>query len=197
MGMSGIPWWTTDIGGFYGGNVNDPYFHEVLIRWFEWGCFCPVMRLHGNREPMKPQFGSTGGASCVSGADNEVWSFTAEIYEICKKYLFLREKLRLYIAAQMKAAHEKGTPIMRPLFYDFPDDSTAWETETEFMFGPNYLVAPILREGQRERDVYLPAKVQWTNAWTGERIEGGKTIRVAAPLDQIPVFTLDGTRFQM
>ncbi|MDR3192006.1 MAG: glycoside hydrolase family 31 protein [Treponema sp.] len=195
MGLAGIPWWTTDIGGFFGGEAADPRFHELLIRWFQWGCFCPVMRLHGYRLPLKPQFGTTGGAACVSGADNEVWSFSEEVYTICKRYLSLRERLRPYIAAQMKAAHEKGSPVMRPLFYDFPDDKTAWEIEDAFMFGPNYLVAPILYEGQRERRLYLPGNSGWTNAWTGQKIEGGGYTTAAAPLDQIPVFTRDGTTF--
>ncbi|MDR3338062.1 MAG: glycoside hydrolase family 31 protein [Treponema sp.] len=195
MAIAGIPWWTTDIGGFHGGDVKDPHFHELLIRWFEYGCFCPVMRLHGYREPDKPQFGVTGGATCVSGADNEVWSFTDEVYEICKKYLFLREKLKPYITEIMRAAHEKGSPVIRPLFYDFPEDTAAWETEDQFMFGPKYLVSPVYRDGERERKLYLPAGEKWTNAWTGETTEGGKTITVAAPIDQIPVFTKDGTKF--
>jgi alpha-D-xyloside xylohydrolase len=195
MGIAGIPWWTTDIGGFHGGETGDPAFHELLVRWFEWACFCPVMRLHGRREPMKPPIGSGGGADCVSGADNEVWSFGPEVYEICKKYLFLRERLRPYIAEQMKAAAERGTPVMRPLFYDFSGDKQAWETEDEYMFGPGCLVAPILYPEQRERKVYLPEEAQWTDVWTGERYQGGGTITAAAPLDRIPVFSRDGTRF--
>ncbi|MDR2079777.1 MAG: glycoside hydrolase family 31 protein [Treponema sp.] len=195
MGIAGIPWWTTDIGGFHGGLVTDPAFHELLIRWFQWGCFCPVMRLHGYREPIKPQYGTTGGATCRSGADNEVWSYTEEVYEICKKYLFLREKLRPYVTDQMRAAHEKGTPVIRPLFYDFPQDKRSWDAEDQFMFGPNYLVAPVLYEGERKREVYLPLGQKWTNAWTGESFEGGGSIMVDAPLERIPVFSRDGTKF--
>ncbi|GHV62452.1 glycosyl hydrolase [Spirochaetia bacterium] len=194
MGIAGIPWWTTDIGGFHGGWIKDPHFHELLIRWFEYGAFCPVMRIHGDREPHKPQFGTTGGATCLSGADNEIWSYSDKVYEICKKYLFLREKLKPYIAEQMKAAHERGTPVIRPLFYDFPEDEAAWEIENQYLFGPNYLVAPILYEGQRERTLYLPAGSKWTNAWTGETFDGGHSITVEAPLDRIPVFTKDGTK---
>jgi alpha-D-xyloside xylohydrolase len=194
MGIAGIPWWTTDIGGFHGALVTDPRFHELLIRWFEWGCFCPVMRLHGDRNPHKPQLGTTGGAACLSGADNEVWSYSDEVYEICRKYLFLREKLRPYVTAQMRAAHERGSPVMRPLFYDFPSDPEAWKVEDQYMFGPVYLVAPILSGGERERKLYLPAGTEWTNAWTGETSAGGRTVTVAAPLDQIPVFTRDGTK---
>ncbi|MDR1948263.1 MAG: glycoside hydrolase family 31 protein [Spirochaetaceae bacterium] len=194
MGIAGIPWWTTDIGGFHGALVTDPHFHELLIRWFEWGCFCPVMRLHGFRDPLQPQVGTTGGATCRSGADNEVWSYSDEVYGICRNYLFLREKLRPYVARQMEAAHKKGTPVMRPLFYDFPADGEVWKVEDQFMFGPTYLVAPVLHEGRRERTLYLPAGLTWTNGWTGETIEGGSTITVDAPLDRIPVFTRDGTK---
>jgi alpha-D-xyloside xylohydrolase len=193
MGIAGSPSWTTDIGGFHGGHVKDPRFHELLARWFEWGCFCPVMRLHGNREPIKPQYGTTGGATCLSGADNEVWSYTEEVYEICKKYLFVREKLKPYITELMKAAHEKGSPVIRPLFYDFPEDKKAWEVEDQYMFGPNYLVASVLYEGQRERELYLPPGA-WTCVWTGKRFEGGSRVKVPAPLDMIPVLSRDGVK---
>ena len=102
MGLAGIPWWTTDIGGFHGGNPDDPKFRELFARWFEWGAFCPVMRLHGDREPRQPQFGTTGGASCCSGAANEVWSYGEEVYEICRKYMELREKMRPYTRKLME-----------------------------------------------------------------------------------------------
>lgn len=192
MGIAGIPWWTTDIGGFHGGWPDDPKFQELLVRWFEYGAFCPVMRLHGDREPHKPQYGTTGGAACLSGADNEVWSFGEEAYEICKKYLFLRERLKPYLAEQMKAAHEKGTPVIRPLFYNFPEDEKSWEIEDEYLFGPDVLVAPVMYAGERQRQVYLPAGTQWVNAWTGEEYEGGSCLTVDAPLDRIPVFTRKG-----
>ncbi|MDR1420652.1 MAG: glycoside hydrolase family 31 protein [Treponema sp.] len=194
MGIAGIPWWTTDIGGFHGGWIDDPRFHELFVRWFAYGAFCPVMRLHGDREPHRPPLGTSGSAAVASGAGNEVWSYTDEVYEICKKYIFIREKLRPYITDLMKAAHEKGSPVIRPLFYDFPADRTAWEIEDQYMFGPNYLVAPVLYEGIRERSVYLPAGSSWTNAWTGEKIEGGRSVTAPAPLDKIPVFTRDGAR---
>lgn len=192
MGIAGIPWWTTDIGGFHGGYPNDPSFRELLIRWFEYGTFCPVMRLHGDREPHKEQYGITGGAACRSGEDNEVWSFGEEAYEICKRYLKLRENLKPYIVQLMKGAHEKGTPVIRPLFYDFPKDNFAWENESEYMFGPDMLIAPILYEGEREREVYLPGGIEWINIWTHEMFNGGKMINVQAPLHQIPVFARRG-----
>ena len=189
MGIAGIPWWTTDIGGFFGANIGDPAFHELLIRWFQYGCFCPVMRMHGYRWPLQPQYGTTGGATCVSGAPNEVWSFGPEVETILSKYLFLREGMKPYITGLMEQAHEKGTPVMRPLFYDFPEDQKAWEVEDQYLFGPDVLVKPVTEAGCRSVSVYLPAGADWTNAWTGQRYPGGQTVTVDAPLDQIPLFT--------
>ena len=187
-GLAGMPWWTTDIGGFHGGDPDDPQFRELLVRWFQWGAFCPVMRLHGFRVPEQPQVGTTGGATCLSGAANEVWSFGDEAYDILKDYLELREKLRPYVTEQMEAAHKKGTPVMRPLFYDFPADKAAWECEDAYMFGPDLLVAPIMYEGMTKRSVYLPAGAKWQNVWTGEITNGGTTVEADAPLAIIPVF---------
>ena len=192
MGLAGIPWWTTDIGGFFGANVKDPEFHELLIRWFQYGCFCPVMRLHGYRWPLQPQQGTTGGAECVSGAPNEVWSYTTQVYDILSEYLRMRERLRPYVTKRMQEAHEKGTPVMRPMFYDFPDDPICWEVETQYLFGPEILVVPITDAGCRTIEVYLPAGASWTNAWSGEKFQGGQWITADAPIEQIPLFARDG-----
>ena len=194
MGLAGIPWWTTDIGGFHGGNPDDPAFRELLIRWFCYGTFCPVMRLHGERQPLKPPMGTEHGAACVSGADNEVWSFGEEAYEVLRNHLNLRERMKPYIAELMLEAHEKGTPVIRPLFYDFPEDSETWEIEDEFMFGPDVLVAPVYHSGQISREVYLPDGT-WENLFTGEECIGGKTIDAPAPIEYIPVFTRNGRTF--
>ncbi|KAI1746806.1 glycosyl hydrolases family 31-domain-containing protein [Xylaria castorea] len=199
-GLAGIPWWTTDIGGFHGGDPRTTEFRELFVRWFQWGAFCPVFRLHGDREPQQPRHGTTGGSHCLSGAANEVWSYGSEVYAICEKYLFLREKLRGYVRGLMRDAHKLGDPIMRPLFYDFPDQKNLWDVSDQYMFGGKYLVAPILHEGQRDRRVILPRGFHWQllNA-EGERIgaihsspqteSGGDfTVEVAAPLDYMPVF---------
>ena len=192
MGLAGIPWWTTDIGGFFGANVNDPDFHELLIRWFEYGCFCPVMRMHGYRWPLQPQYGTTGGATCVSGAPNEVWSYTPEVLEILTKYLHIRENMRPYITKAMTEAHEKGTPVIRPMFYDFADDKNCWEIENQYMFGSDVLVIPVTDKDCRKMNVYLSCGKTWTNAWTNESFEGGQWISVDAPIEQIPLFTTNG-----
>lgn len=188
MGLAGIPWWTTDIGGFHGGNPDDPAFRECMIRWFQYGTFCPVFRLHGDREPHSEPLGTSGGGLCNSGADNEVWSYGEEAYDIFKQYMFIREKLRPYITQLMEAAHEKGTPPMRPLFYDFPDDPEAWNVEDAFMFGPDLLVAPIFFEGERARKVYLPKGSTWKEVHTGDIYEGGAWLQSNAPLEIIPLF---------
>jgi alpha-D-xyloside xylohydrolase len=192
MGLAGIPWWTTDIGGFHGGNPDNPQYREVLARWFEYGTFCPVFRLHGFRDPHKPPLSDHGGGKMISGADNEVWSYGEEIYAICKKYMFLRERIKPYIKDLMEAAHDKGSPVMRTLFYEFPSDAKSWEIEDQYMFGPGLLVAPVLEAGLRQRPVYLPAGARWTNAWTDEVLDGGQTVTVAAPLETIPLFFRDG-----
>lgn len=192
MSMAGIPWWTTDIGGFNDGNIYDPGFHEVLVRWFQYGAFCPVMRLHGSRLPWKqPLSREVGGGMCSSGADNEVWSFGEKVYEICVKYMALRERLRPYITGLMEEAHHKGTPPMRPMFYDFPDQETAWKTEDQYMFGPKVLMAPVMYRGMESREVWLPEGRTWIDTATGKAYPGGQTVRCDTPIESMPVFCCD------
>lgn len=188
MGIAGIPWWTTDIGGFHGGDPDDEAFRELFVRWFQWGTFCPVMRLHGDREPRQPQVGTTGGATCRSGAANEVWSYGDKVYEICRKYMELREQLRPYTRELMREAHEKGTPVMRTMFYEFPEDSTCWEVEDQYMYGGTYLAAPILSAGERSRNVYLPMGCGWKETESGKEYEGGQWIEIPVSIESMPVF---------
>ena len=188
MGIAGIPWWTTDIGGFHGGDPDDEAFRELFVRWFQWGTFCPVMRLHGDREPRQPQVGTTGGATCRSGAANEVWSYGDKVYEICRKYMELREQLRPYTRELMREAHEKGTPVMRTMFYEFPEDSTCWEVEDQYMYGSTYLAAPILNAGERSRNVYLPMGCGWKETESGKEYEGGQWIEIPVSIESMPVF---------
>ena len=104
-----------------------------------------------------------------------------------KKYVQLRESLKPYIMEVMREASENGSPVMRPMFYEFPQDARCWETPEQYMFGSRYLVAPVLYEGMRSRQVYLPAG-RWKNIFTGEELEGGCEIEAEAPLEVIPVF---------
>lgn len=193
MGISGIPWWTSDIGGFFGGDPEDSQFRELLIRWFQFGVFCPIFRLHGYRLPTGNEDGmDTGNYDFDTCGPNEVWSYGEEAYGIIKDLLFMRERLRPYIMAQMKAAHEKGTPPMRPLFYDFPQDDNTWSIEDEFLFGPDILVAPVLYEGARSRKVYLPAGAVWKDVNTCCIHDGGQYVDCDAPLEIIPLFLRNG-----
>ena len=186
IAISGIPWWTTDIGGFHGGDPRDPAYQELIVRWFQYGVFCPLFRLHGDREPRVP----TGHA--MTGGPNEVWSYSGAAYHRIAAVLRLRERLRPYIHEQMRVASRDGVPPMRPLFVDFPQDPDAWRTEDEFLFGPDLLIAPVLEPGARMRDVYLPAGRTWVTAGTGDRHEGGDIVRVPVSLDRIPVFASEG-----
>ena len=199
MGMAGIPWWTSDIGGFLGGDISDPAFRELLVRWFAWGAFCPVFRMHGERSPWheREQEFRNGVRQLTSGQDNEVWSFGEDNYQILKKYLFIRERLRPYIRMCMRQASEHGSPVMRPLFYDFPQDAACWEVEDAYMFGPDLLVAPVMEAGVDNRTVYLPKGAVWTDACTHTVYEGGQTVTVPAPIDIIPVLVRDGKTFDI
>lgn len=188
MGVAGISHWTTDIGGFHGGDPTDPAFRELLVRWFQWGAFLPVMRLHGDRYPAKEPLGTKGGGKCPSGVDNEVWSYGDEVGGILEKYLTLRESLREYVRALMKEASERGTPLIRTLFLEFPKDSKAWDVEDAYMFGHKYLVAPVMSPGVTERKVYFPTGAKWKGIESGTVYEGGTTVDVDAPLAKIPVF---------
>jgi alpha-D-xyloside xylohydrolase len=186
VAVSGLPWWTTDIGGFHGGDPDDPEFRELIVRWFQYGAFCPLFRLHGFREPRMP-FGID-----QTGGPNEVWSFGDDAYACIRDMLFLRERLRPYVMEQMRACHADGLPPMRPLFVDFPGDQRTWQVDDAFMFGPDLLVAPVTQYRARDREVYLPAGSRWTDAWTGEETAGGQAIAAPAPLERIPVYLRDG-----
>ncbi len=188
MGVAGIPWWTTDIGGFHGGNPKAPGFRELLVRWFQWGCYCPVMRIHGDRQPAEPVYRKDGTRVLNSGSDNEVWSFGEEAYPILVKYMNRREEMRDYVRDLMREAHENGTPLLRGMYYEFPDDPACAAMQDQYMFGGKYLVAPVMAPGVRSRDVYLPVGTKWKNIDTGDVLSGGQTVSAPAPLDVIPVF---------
>lgn len=189
IGIAGIPWWTTDTGGFFG-DVTDPDFPEVLIRWFQYSTFSPVLRMHGDRSPHtipKLAEGNTGGGFCETGLANELWSFGEKPYEIMKHYLDIRLSMKEYIKQVMDEAHENGSPAIRTMFYEFPADKTCWEISDQYMFGPSYLVAPVLYKGMTSRPVYLPEGT-WENIHDHTVYQGGQTIQADAPLEIIPVY---------
>ena len=153
MSMCGIPWWNTDIGGFYGGDTQSDEFRELIVRWFQYGVFCPVMRLHGtrNRHGEKKR-----DVKEPTGDPNEIWSFGERNFGILKDLIMLRERLRPYIEAHMAKAAETGVPVMRPMFFDYPDDEVCYTLGEQYLFGDDIIFAPIVNEGQTEKQVYLP-----------------------------------------
>ena len=175
--MTGLPYWTSDIGGFVGGNSSDPAYRELFVRWFEYGAFCPIFRVHGAREDHQ----------------NELWSFGPEAQQILTRYDRLRYRLMPYIYAVAAKTTLDGYTPMRSLAFDFRNDPKALDISDEFLFGPSLLVAPVTEAGATERDVYLPAGTDWYDFWTGERLHGGQTVRRAAPLDVLPLYVRAGT----
>ena len=192
---SGMPYWSTDIGGWQGlpsrhvpahpplldpsdardnvGQYDD--YPELYTRWFEYGAFQPNFRTHGTRKY------------------NEVWSYGKQAEPILEKYLRLRYQLMPYIYSLGWQAHQTGAPFMRGLFLDFPNDPKVADIGDEYMFGPALLVAPVTDQGATSRSVYLPAGSDWFNFWTNERLPGGQSITVSAPIDTIPVFVRAGS----
>lgn len=192
---SGLPYWTDDVGGFWGlpavhhpvhpplidpatardnvGGYDD--YPELYVRWFEYGTFMPVLRTHGMRRY------------------NTVWSYGDQATPILEKYLRLRYALFPYIYSQAWHASQTGAPYMRALFMDFPDDPKVDTLNDEFMFGPDFLVAPVTHQGQTSREVYLPAGTDWYNYWTNEKYHGGQTIVAQAPIETLPLFVRAGS----
>jgi alpha-D-xyloside xylohydrolase len=192
---SGMPYWSTDIGGWQylpgyhkperpvlidPSDARDEVGHyddypELYVRWFEYGAFQPNFRSHGSR----PQ--------------NEVWSYGKQAEPILAKYLRLRYQLMPYLYSLGHMSHETGAPFMRGLFMDFGDDPKVSDIGDEYMFGPALLVAPVTEQGVTSRSVYLPTGTDWYNYWTNERLHGGQTVTVAAPIDTIPLFVRAGS----
>lgn len=189
MAIAGIPWWTTDVGGFDTGDPSLPEYCELTVRWFQYATFCPVLRLHGYRNPYLPaDEDAKGGGQCFSGGDNEIWSYGEDNFEIMKDFIFLRERMKPYIKEIMEIAHKEGTPPMRPIFYDYPKDEKAWDIDSEYMFGDSLLVCPIMELNQRQREVYFPLGDTWIDPYTDKEYKGGITISADAPIERIPVY---------
>ena len=191
MGVAGIPYWISDTGGFEGGNINDPVFRELLVRWYQWAVFTPVLRMHGDRQPGRGVLVTDkdhGGGICPSGASNELWSYGEENYAIFLKYLHIRHELKEYIKKTAKQAETTGLPLIRAMFLEFPQDPAAWEAEDQYMFGAEHLVAPVTEYGARSRSVYLPAGRWQAMDGSGVVESRGETVVAAAPIDYMPVY---------
>lgn len=194
---TGLAYWDTDIAGFFSPTIPADYrtehkplidgsdardtianyedYPELFVRWFEWGVFQPIMRAHGER------------------AHNEVWSYGKQAEPILAKYLKLRYQLLPYTYSLAYRSYQTGAPYMRALFMDFPGDPKVADIPDEYMYGPAFLVAPVTDQGATHRTVYLPAGCDWYNYWTNERLQGGQTILVDAPIDTLPLFVRAGS----
>lgn len=192
MGMCGIPWWNSDIGGFLFGDIESEYFRELIVRWFQFGVFCPVMRLHGARKKQSDYVQRHPGIIEPSGGDNEIWRFGEKNYPILKSLIELRDRLKDYTCKYMDEASQTGAPIMRPMFWEFPEDEICYILEDEYFYGKDILFAPIYRQGETQRDVYLP-EGNWIHAITKERYMGGRTLQCHAQIDEFIAFIREGS----
>lgn len=187
MAMCGIPWWNSDIGGFWGADIESDYFRELIVRWFQFGVFCPVTRLHGARLRTPGQPERNPGVKERSGGDNEIWSFGEKAYPILINLLELRERLRPYIHIQMDIASETGIPVMRPMFFDYPQEEICYSLGDQYMFGEDILFAPIVNQGQTDRKVYLPAG-NWIDVNDRKEYTGSGYVEMHAELDRFIAF---------
>jgi alpha-D-xyloside xylohydrolase len=192
MAMSGIPWWNSDIGGFHSGDPGSPGFRELLVRWFQFGTFSPLMRLHGARLRQPGHADRHQGILEKSCADNEVWSYGDELYPILKSLIELRGRLKPYIIGQMRIAAETGTPLMRPLFFDYPDDEACYPLEDQYLFGSDIVFAPIVDQGRTERPVYLP-EGSWIDVRSRQERSGGTTVICTARIHEFIAFAKKGS----
>ena len=174
--VSGIPYWTTDIGGFVFGSPTDPAFRELFVRWFQFGTFNPILRVHGTRNP----------------DENELWSYGPDAQKVLVKFDRLRYRMLPYIySLAWKTTSEAYTP-MRPLVMDFRNDVRAQNTGDQFMFGPAFLVNPVTESAATTRPVYLP-EAKWYDFWTGSVIEGPRTVNAITPLEHLPLYVRAGS----
>ena len=176
---SGLPYWTTDTGGFFRpgpSQYTDPAYHERFIRWLEFSTFTPLMRVHGYQ------------------TDTEFWRFGPQVENVARTYLDLRYRMFPYLYSEAAAVTGRGSTLLRPLVMDFADDQKALAQNYEFMFGHEMLVAPVTTPSTEQMTVYLPRTPHgWFNFWTGEHVAGGSSLVTEAKLDRIPVFISAGS----
>jgi alpha-D-xyloside xylohydrolase len=174
--LSGLPYWTTDIGGFVSGNPDDPAYRELFVRWFEYGTFCPIFRVHGTR----------------TTDQNELWSYGPDAQKILVSFDRLRYRLLPYIYSLAWRTTTSSYTPMRALVMDFRDDVRAENTGDQFMFGPAFLVTPVTEPAASSRRLYLP-QARWYDFWSGTSVEGGRTLDAPAPLERIPLYIRAGS----
>jgi alpha-glucosidase/alpha-D-xyloside xylohydrolase len=198
-GLSGIPYWGTDIGGFV---PTAEYTGELHVRWFQFGAFCPLFRAHGRTWHLRLPWGWNTGelepneltpASAATGAANPDPSelHNPEVEPICRQYLELRYRLMPYLYSLVREGCETGLPILRGLWLHHPDDGAAVARGDEYLWGRDLLVAPVTEKGARSRRLYLP-RGAWYDFWTEERTAGGREVDRAVDLATLPLFVRAG-----
>ena len=192
MAMCGIPWWNSDIGGFLFGDTESKTFRELIVRWFQFGLFCPIMRLHGTRLNQSYYVDEAPDVMVKGGGYNEIWHFGDDNYPVLKKLIETREKMRPYTLKIAKEAAEKGYPMMRPMFFEYPDDKKCYELWDQYMFGGDILFAPIYNEGQTDREVYLP-EGEWISVLDKKEYAGGQTVDMHAEVSEYIAFVKKGS----
>lgn len=197
-GLSGVPYWGTDIGGFYS---TRELTGELFVRWFQFGAFCPLFRSHGRpsqtRLPWGWNMGGYGepemtGTPEGTGLPDLSELHNAAVEPICRKYLELRYRLMPYLYTAVRESHDTGLPVMRALLLHYPDDARAVSRADEYLWGRDILVAPVVEKGATSRAVYLP-RGAWYDFWSGQRVEGGREIARAVDLETIPLYVRAGT----
>ncbi len=180
--LTGMPYWTTDIGGFFRpgrGQYTDAKYHDILTRWFQWGTFNSIFRIHGYQTETEP------------------WKYGDTVENNMRSMMNLRYRLMPYIYSAAWQVSKNGSTIMRPLVMDFNNDPKAVAQQYQYMFGKALLIAPVLEPNAITWDVYLPKSINWYDFWTGKIYNGGQTIKAAAPQDKIPVFVKAGSIIPM
>jgi alpha-D-xyloside xylohydrolase len=173
--ISGIPYWNTDIGGFFGAKLHDPKYQELFTRWFQFGAFCPLFRVHGTDAP------------------KEIWRWDQPTQKILEKFIDLRYRLLPYIYSVSWQVTSDGGTIMRPLMMDFPDDPQALDIGSQYLFGPALMVCPVTQPGVTNWSVDLPGHSDWYDFWTGKRMTGGQRIEATSPIGTLPLFVRAGS----
>ena len=195
LGICGISWWTSDIAGFITGETNTEQFRELMIRWFQFSVFSPVLRMHGDRQPHFQPIGEGGGMR-TSGSQNEIWSFGKSVEEILISQIKLRQQLVDYLSNIFEESSQYGYPIIRGLFFEFPNDKECWKEIQQYMLGDELLVCPVTEFNTHKLKIYLPKNFDWVDIFNNNLYKGGRYYVVDIDIKYIPVFCKKGGYFE-